>query len=159
MVSVTPRPSFTPRGKDPGTHWIEAGWAPEPVWTQGLEEKSYAPIGDRTPIVQSVVTHYTAWATVAPTTLIAVVNQLLPSNVRPNTDFALLAFYCGFGFYLNKSYILFWKCHINFQGPNCVVLVLLTLQKFAWPAMFIYWWQNIKRYNVGAPLLYVFISY
>jgi hypothetical protein len=35
----------------------EAGWAPE------LEEKSFAPAGDRTPIVQSVVRHYTAWAT------------------------------------------------------------------------------------------------
>jgi hypothetical protein len=46
----------------------EAGWAPEPVWTQGLEEeKSSAPVGDRTPIVQPVVRHYTAWATAAPT--------------------------------------------------------------------------------------------
>jgi hypothetical protein len=26
----------------------EAGWAPEPVWTQRLEEKSSAPVGDRT---------------------------------------------------------------------------------------------------------------
>jgi hypothetical protein len=33
----------------------EAGWAPEPVWTQRLEEKSFAPAGDRTPIVR----HYT----------------------------------------------------------------------------------------------------
>jgi hypothetical protein len=39
---------------------------PEPVWTQGLEEKSYASVGDRTPIVQPVVRHYTAWATAAP---------------------------------------------------------------------------------------------
>jgi hypothetical protein len=31
----------------------EAGWAPEPVWTQRLEEKSFAPAGDRTPIVRS----------------------------------------------------------------------------------------------------------
>jgi hypothetical protein len=38
----------------------EAGWAPEPVWTQGLEEKSSAPVRDRTPIVQSVVRHCTA---------------------------------------------------------------------------------------------------
>jgi hypothetical protein len=38
----------------------EAGWAPEPVWTQRLEEKSSVPVGDRTPIVQSVVRHYTA---------------------------------------------------------------------------------------------------
>jgi hypothetical protein len=31
----------------------EAGWAPEPVWTQRIEEKSFAPAGDRTPIVRS----------------------------------------------------------------------------------------------------------
>jgi hypothetical protein len=40
----------------------EAGWAPEPVWTQRLEEKFSAPAGDRTPIVQPVVRHYTASA-------------------------------------------------------------------------------------------------
>jgi hypothetical protein len=44
----------------------EAQWAPEPVWTQGLEEKSSAPVGDRTPIFQPVVRHKTAWATAAP---------------------------------------------------------------------------------------------
>jgi hypothetical protein len=31
----------------------EAGWAPEPVWTKKLEEKSFAPAGDRTPIAWS----------------------------------------------------------------------------------------------------------
>jgi hypothetical protein len=31
----------------------EAGWAPEPVWTQRLEEKSFASAGDRTPIARS----------------------------------------------------------------------------------------------------------
>jgi hypothetical protein len=31
----------------------EAGWAPEAVWTQSIEEKSFAPAGDRTPIAQS----------------------------------------------------------------------------------------------------------
>jgi hypothetical protein len=43
----------------------EAGWAPEPVWTQRLEEKSSASVGDRTPVVQSVASHYTDWATAA----------------------------------------------------------------------------------------------
>jgi hypothetical protein len=43
----------------------EAGWAPEPVWTQRLQEKSFAPAGDRTPIARSVVRHYTDWVTPA----------------------------------------------------------------------------------------------
>jgi hypothetical protein len=37
----------------------EAGWAPEPVWTQRLEEKSFAFAGNGTPFLQSVVRHYT----------------------------------------------------------------------------------------------------
>jgi hypothetical protein len=56
-----------PRGKDPPVPIVqEAGWAPEPVWTQRLEETSSASVGDRTPVVQSVVRHYTAWAIPAP---------------------------------------------------------------------------------------------
>jgi hypothetical protein len=43
----------------------EAGWAPEPVRIQRLEEKSSAPVGDRTPVVQPVVGHYTDCATPA----------------------------------------------------------------------------------------------
>jgi hypothetical protein len=31
----------------------EAGWASESVWTHKLEEKSFAPAGDRTPIARS----------------------------------------------------------------------------------------------------------
>jgi hypothetical protein len=43
-----------PRGKDPAVPiGEEAGWAPEPVWTQRIEEKSFAPAGDRTPIARS----------------------------------------------------------------------------------------------------------
>jgi hypothetical protein len=39
-----------PPGKGPPVPIVqEAGWAPEPVWTQGLEEKSS--VGDRTPVV------------------------------------------------------------------------------------------------------------
>jgi hypothetical protein len=32
----------------------KAGWAPEPVWMQRLEEKSFSPSRDRTLVVQSV---------------------------------------------------------------------------------------------------------
>jgi hypothetical protein len=56
-----------PRGKDP---WYpldrRLGGPPEPVWTQRLEEKFSASVGDRTPVIQSVVRHYTDWAAPAP---------------------------------------------------------------------------------------------
>jgi hypothetical protein len=62
--------ALLPPGKGPPVPIIqEAGWAPEPVWTQRLEEKSFVPAGDRNPdrpVVQPVVRHYTAWATPAP---------------------------------------------------------------------------------------------
>jgi hypothetical protein len=39
-----------PPGKGPPLPIVqEAGWAPEPVWTQRLEEKSFASAGDRSP--------------------------------------------------------------------------------------------------------------
>jgi hypothetical protein len=44
-----------PLERTPGTHW--AGWASELVWTQRIEEKSFASAGDRTPVVQSIVRH------------------------------------------------------------------------------------------------------
>jgi hypothetical protein len=44
----------------------EAGQASELVWTQRLEEKSFASAGEQTLVVQSVVRHYTDWATPAP---------------------------------------------------------------------------------------------
>jgi hypothetical protein len=52
-----------PRRRSPVPTVQEAGWAPEPVWTQRLEEKSSAPVGDRTPVVQSVLMHCIDWAT------------------------------------------------------------------------------------------------
>jgi hypothetical protein len=55
-----PGRAFTP-GKGPPVPIVQEGvWAPEPVWTQRLEEKPFAPAGDRTPIARSVVRHYTA---------------------------------------------------------------------------------------------------
>jgi hypothetical protein len=62
------RPGYAlPTGKKPPAPIEqEAGWAPEPVWTQRLEEKSSVSVGDRTPVVQSVVSHYTDRAIPAP---------------------------------------------------------------------------------------------
>jgi hypothetical protein len=49
-----------PPGKGPPVPIVqEAGWTPEPVWTQRLEEKSLASTGDRTSTVQHVARHYT----------------------------------------------------------------------------------------------------
>jgi hypothetical protein len=48
-----------PPGKEPPVPTVqEAGWAPEPVWTQRLEGKSSASVRDQTPTVRSVVRHY-----------------------------------------------------------------------------------------------------
>jgi hypothetical protein len=54
-------------GKGPPVPIVqEAGWAPEPVWTQRLEEKAFRLCQgwnlDRL-VVQSVTRHYTDWAT------------------------------------------------------------------------------------------------
>jgi hypothetical protein len=46
--------AFLPPGKGPPVLiGQEAGWAPEPVWTQRLEEKFFDPAGDRTTIARS----------------------------------------------------------------------------------------------------------
>jgi hypothetical protein len=53
VVSVTLRPRIAPVpiGK-------EAGWATELIWTQRLEEKSFASVGDRT-LVDSLLSDTT----------------------------------------------------------------------------------------------------
>jgi hypothetical protein len=57
-------------GKGPPVPIVqEAGWAPEPVWTQRIEKKILCPHRGSNPdrsVVQPVVRHYTAWATPAP---------------------------------------------------------------------------------------------
>jgi hypothetical protein len=55
--------ALLPPGKGPPVPIVqEAGWAPEPVWTQRIEEKSFCPYRgsnpDR-PVVQPVARHYT----------------------------------------------------------------------------------------------------
>jgi hypothetical protein len=54
-----PSRALPPGSRPPIPIGQEAGWAPEPIWTQRLEEKSSAFVGGRTPVVQSVIRHYT----------------------------------------------------------------------------------------------------
>jgi hypothetical protein len=45
----------------------KAGWAPEPVWTQRLEEKPFRLLRESNfdrPVAQPVAKHYTDWALV-----------------------------------------------------------------------------------------------
>jgi hypothetical protein len=84
--------ALLPPGKGPPVPIVqEAGWDPEPVWTQRLEEKILCPcLGsnpDR-PVVQPVVRHYTAWATPAPNTgmKLALLCNLKFTNVYVNLE-------------------------------------------------------------------------
>jgi hypothetical protein len=63
--SSAPRPGRAlPPGKGPPVPCgQETWWAPELVWTQRLEEKSFVSPENRAPNVQSVVSYYTDWAT------------------------------------------------------------------------------------------------
>jgi hypothetical protein len=68
VLSVTPRPRFSPgeRTPPPPVPIVQqAEWTPEPVWTQWLEEKSFRLCRgsnlDR-PVVQPLARHYTDWA-------------------------------------------------------------------------------------------------
>jgi hypothetical protein len=91
--------ALLPPGKEPSVAIVqEAGRAPEPVWTQRLEEKILYPRRgsnpDR-PVVQPVVRHYTAWANPAPTLLRKVGNNTQdhmmsqPRRLRPILRFSL----------------------------------------------------------------------
>jgi hypothetical protein len=73
VVSVTPRPRFTPGERTPGTHstggWVDprAGLDTEDTGKILCSRRGSNP--DR-PVVQPVVRHYTAWANPAPTILV-----------------------------------------------------------------------------------------
>jgi hypothetical protein len=72
-----------------------AGWASQLVWTQRLEEKSIVSAGNRTPVVQPVVRHYTDWATPALTHLhIEILNYIFPSGSRLKCCMCFLSLPC-----------------------------------------------------------------
>jgi hypothetical protein len=66
VVSITPRLCFTPGKRTLGTHWTWSWVGPR----AGLDAETRRKIlclcrGSNPPVVQSVVRHYTAWATAA----------------------------------------------------------------------------------------------
>jgi hypothetical protein len=66
VVSITPRPRFTPGEKTSRCH-CTGGWVgPRASLDAEARGKSSAPVEDRTPIFQSIVRHCTDWATAAP---------------------------------------------------------------------------------------------
>jgi hypothetical protein len=92
-----------PRGKDPTVPIVqEAGWAPEPVWTQRIEGNILCPRRgsnpDR-PVVQSVARHYTAWAN--PVVVVVVVVAVVAAVVNPIFWKILNAISCLLDIYLN----------------------------------------------------------
>jgi hypothetical protein len=85
VVSVTPRPRFTPGERTHGTHWTGSQVGPR----AGLDTEARGKISclcqgsnlDR-PVVQSVARHYTDWATPAPTCLFKLFNNPVESLSR-----------------------------------------------------------------------------
>jgi hypothetical protein len=66
VVTVMPQLHFSLGEEAPLPIVQEAGWAPEPVWTQRLEEKSFRLCQGSNlnrPVIQPVAKHYTDWDT------------------------------------------------------------------------------------------------
>jgi hypothetical protein len=66
----------------------EAEWASELVWTQSLQEKSFPSAGDPTPVVRSVVRHYTDRA--APFKVTKFSNLILRTYLKHSFPFICL---------------------------------------------------------------------
>jgi hypothetical protein len=75
----------------------EAGWAPEPVWTKRLEEKSSASVADR-------IRHYTDCATPAPCFYIHIIKFKAETRINWSTDhFKQFQLLCA------SVVMMFWK--------------------------------------------------
>jgi hypothetical protein len=59
LSASRPGHALPPGKRPPAPTGQKAGWALELVWTQKIEEKPFASAGDRSPVIQSVVRHYT----------------------------------------------------------------------------------------------------
>jgi hypothetical protein len=101
-----------PPGKEPLVPiGQEAGWAPEPVWMQRLEEKFSTSVGDRTPVVQSAVRHY--WLSYGSGSWLIVCVFCCHFDGKAYNDYLILISLQPFLF----TYISLWKlwCYVNFN--------------------------------------------
>jgi hypothetical protein len=110
-----------PPGKGPPAPIVqEARWAPEPVWTQRLEEKSSASVGDQNPVVQSVVRHYTDWATPAPIGLVILCNRL-QYNIAADRRWVTYI----------TAWHTFWRSCIKYKMLSVLNLALAVFEVFS----------------------------
>jgi hypothetical protein len=81
VVSVTTWPRFSPGERTPVPIVQEAGWAPEPVWTQATGKIICLCLRSNLdpPVVQPVARHYTDWAT-------RLTLRLIQRRIIPYTD-------------------------------------------------------------------------
>jgi hypothetical protein len=127
--------ALLPPGKGPPVPIVqENGWAPEPVWTQRLEEKLFRLCRrsnpDR-PVVQSVSRHYTDWATRLKKMRVYILPEFYPTlncdlnKFRPSGN---LCTYNGVWFVMEWLYICVMTDHYNFYHGNAV-------KGLFWPCM------------------------
>jgi hypothetical protein len=100
-----------PQGKDPPPQ--EAGWASELVWTDRLQEQFFSSAGDRTTVVQSVVSHCTELPRL-PHLLVRVPNRL---------TFMLSVVW--------RSSAFHWRFPTSTQRCVCLQVVHLTTLEFS----------------------------
>jgi hypothetical protein len=102
-----------PRERTPVPTVQEAGWASEPVLIQRLEEKSFAPVGDRTPIARSSSPYSDTILTELPRLLPSVVTQ----NVRKGSKSLHIILHKGQGLQTAMSIVCVRSIKTN-DGHN-----------------------------------------
>jgi hypothetical protein len=122
-----------PPGKEPPVPTVqEAGWAPEAVWTQMVEKKSSASVGDRTPAVLSAVRHYTEWVTPA-------LDIVTKTTLKANTALYFLFDAACYRQRTNHPYILLRFVHHGLKTGPAIV-------SWTCPPFFCIGWHSTQIY-------------
>jgi hypothetical protein len=113
----------------------EAGWAPEPVWTKRLYKKSFRPCRESNldcPVFQSVVRHYTAWATPASKKGRATKIKITPLRMCKFLLSCSLQ-WCEFNFCLA---ITFLPIKLSKRSLHLITLYLISQTEGRWAEIF-----------------------